>query len=32
MLPLRFIAEELGCKVEWNPSTREVKITYPDEG
>ncbi|NPV90546.1 MAG: hypothetical protein HPY50_07230 [Firmicutes bacterium] len=31
MLPLRFIAEELGCKVDWNPSTQEIKITYPKE-
>ena len=31
MLPLRFIAEELGCKVDWNPTNQEVKITYPKE-
>lgn len=30
MLPLRFIAEELGCKVDWNPNSQEIKITYPD--
>ncbi len=30
MLPLRFIAEELGCQVDWNPDTKEIKITYPD--
>ena len=30
MLPLRFIAENLGCGVVWNPENREVKITYPD--
>lgn len=29
MLPVRFITEQLGCKVEWNNNTREVKITYP---
>lgn len=26
MLPIRFIAEELGCKVLWNEATREVII------
>lgn len=29
MLPIRFIAENLGCKVDWDPNLREVKITYP---
>ncbi len=29
MLPLRFITENLGCQVDWNPELREVKITYP---
>jgi titin len=29
MLPLRFISKNLGCKVEWNPTSREVKVTYP---
>jgi|GEM_PF-792890 len=29
MLPIRFIAENLGCLVEWNAGLREVKITYP---
>ncbi len=29
MLPLRFIAENLGCDVEWNAATREVTVTYP---
>ncbi|MCD6167692.1 MAG: fibronectin type III domain-containing protein, partial [Caldisericia bacterium] len=29
MLPIRFIAENLGCKVDWDPKLREVKITYP---
>ncbi|MEA4925667.1 MAG: copper amine oxidase N-terminal domain-containing protein [Syntrophomonadaceae bacterium] len=28
MLPLHFIAVELGCQVDWNPSTQEVKVTY----
>ncbi|SHG42384.1 Fibronectin type III domain-containing protein [Thermosyntropha lipolytica DSM 11003] len=28
MMPLRFIAENLGCQVDWNESTREVRITY----
>ncbi len=27
MLPLRFIAEALGCSVEWDPEIREVMIT-----
>lgn len=31
MLPIRFIAENLGCKVDWNPDLKEVKITYPAE-
>jgi titin len=30
MLPIRFISESLGCKVEWNQSLREIKITYPN--
>ncbi|HOC53358.1 MAG TPA: copper amine oxidase N-terminal domain-containing protein, partial [Caldisericia bacterium] len=30
MLPIRFIAENLGCKVDWNPDLREVKVTYPE--
>lgn len=29
MLPIRFVAETLGCKVDWNPGTKEVMITYP---
>lgn len=29
MLPIRFIAENLGCLVEWDATLREVKITYP---
>ncbi|NLI56004.1 copper amine oxidase N-terminal domain-containing protein, partial [bacterium] len=30
MLPIRFIAENLGCKVDWDPNLKEVKITYPE--
>ncbi len=29
MLPLRFIAENLGCQVGWNALAQEVTITYP---
>jgi transcriptional regulator CtsR len=29
MLPLRFISENLGCKVDWNANSQEVKVTYP---
>ena len=28
MLPLRFVAENLGCKVEWDAATRTITITY----
>jgi len=28
MLPLRFVAESLGCKVDWNGNTRTITITY----
>ena len=28
MLPIRFISENLGCSVDWNAQTQEVKITY----
>jgi titin len=31
MLSLRFIAENLGCEVSWNPATREVTVIYPKE-
>lgn len=31
MLPIRFIAENLGCKVDWDPNLKEVKITSPGE-
>jgi hypothetical protein len=29
MLPIRFIAENIGCLVGWNGGLKEVKITYP---
>lgn len=29
MLPLRFIAENLGCQVDWNGAISEVTVTYP---
>ncbi len=29
MLPLRFIAENLGCQVEWDPARSEVTVIYP---
>ncbi len=29
MLPLRFIADNLNCSVQWLPETREVVVTYP---
>ncbi|MGE5398626.1 MAG: copper amine oxidase N-terminal domain-containing protein [Chitinophagales bacterium] len=28
MVPLRFIAENMGCKVEWNDSRKEITVTY----
>ena len=28
MLPLRFIVENLGCTVEWDPKTRTITIVY----
>jgi hypothetical protein len=28
MLPLRFVAESLGCSVDWNPDTKTITITY----
>jgi hypothetical protein len=28
MLPLRFIAENMGCKVNWDASTQEITVTY----
>ncbi|MBC7194703.1 MAG: hypothetical protein H5U37_03515 [Caldisericia bacterium] len=29
MLPVRFVAENLGCLVEWDSKTQTVTITYP---
>ncbi|MGE5417802.1 MAG: stalk domain-containing protein [Acidobacteriota bacterium] len=29
LLPLRFVAEKLNCKLDWNPITKEIKLTYP---
>jgi hypothetical protein len=28
MLSLRFIAQTLGCQVDWDPATQEVRVTY----
>lgn len=28
MVPLRFLVESLGCKVEWKPDTKEIIVTY----
>ncbi|NPV88381.1 PQQ-binding-like beta-propeller repeat protein [Coprothermobacteraceae bacterium] len=28
MLPLRFVAESLGCTVEWNGDTKTVRVVY----
>jgi outer membrane protein assembly factor BamB len=28
MVPLRFLAESLGCKVEWKSDTKEIIVTY----
>ncbi len=28
MLPLRFIAESLGCNVDWNSNTKAITVTY----
>ncbi len=30
MLPMRFVAEKLGCGVEWLPQTSQIKVTYPN--
>jgi hypothetical protein len=29
MLPLRFIAENLGCRVDWDSTAYMAKVTYP---
>jgi hypothetical protein len=31
MLPLRFVAESLGCSVNWESSTQTITIKYPKE-
>lgn len=31
MLPLSFIASQLGCQVSWDPVAREVTVIYPEE-
>ncbi len=28
MLPIRFVAENLGCKVDWEPTAMKITITY----
>jgi len=30
MLPLRFVAESLGAKVDWDTETKTITITYPE--
>ena len=30
MLPLRFVAESLGCTVNWDPDTKTITITYQE--
>jgi Copper amine oxidase N-terminal domain len=32
LVPMRFLAENLGCEVEWVSETRVINITYPKEG
>jgi hypothetical protein len=29
MLPVRFVAENIGCQIEWIASTQEIVIVYP---
>jgi hypothetical protein len=29
MLPGRFVAEQLGCAISYDPTTRVVTVTYP---
>jgi hypothetical protein len=31
MLPLRFVAESLGCDVQWNDTAKTITIKYPKE-
>jgi Copper amine oxidase N-terminal domain. len=28
MLPLRFVTENLGCQLRWDPNTKTITITY----
>jgi len=28
MLPLRFVAENIGCELQWDPNTQTITITY----
>jgi len=28
LVPLRFVAENLGCKVDWNANEKKITITY----
>ncbi len=30
MLPLRFVTENLGCTVDWDPDTKTITITYSE--
>lgn len=32
MLPMRFVAEKLGCSVEWLPDTKQIKVDYSGTG
>jgi hypothetical protein len=32
MVPVRFVAENMGCSVEWNADTKTVTIRYTREG
>ncbi len=32
MLPMRFVAEKLGCDVEWLPATKQIKVDYSSSG
>jgi len=29
MLPLRFVAEALGCEVKWDDATKTITILFP---
>ncbi|MEZ4813447.1 MAG: copper amine oxidase N-terminal domain-containing protein [Caldisericia bacterium] len=31
MVPMRFLAESLGCEVEWVAETKEIILTYPEK-